>query len=118
MFQAILGTFWPFTYFQCRFDLPKLKLDLICSTIDIAYVLPHEFPDYSKLRIIRNEETLVKAQKKIRDTVYCPFYLLVMNNFAILVKRTISKVKKAKFPKYVLFCFDFLTFGQIFCPGW
>ena len=55
--------FWPFTAFQFKFRLQKVKRDLISSIINFVHELLYELPNDLGLRILRNYVILATSQK-------------------------------------------------------
>ena len=61
MIITILGTiFWHFLIVSLRSESPKVKQCLVSSITNFVHELPHQLPNYLRLRILENWEIFKK----------------------------------------------------------
>ena len=76
--------------FLCKIDSPEVKEDVIPSTMNFIWELPHELPNDLRLRILGNFLIMGKISNLDEDTRYC-LVSLQKNQFLTKAVRTYAK---------------------------
>ena len=87
--------------------------NLISNITNLAYKLPHEFPNDLRFRILGNKEILEKSQIQVetQPSVQSPCHKLNFDNSS-------QKTRKSRYQTFLFLSSftGFIYFGQIFCP--